>query len=897
LNATAVPPKVCPTCGVRYAADAIFCPNDGTPLSSAGSVSEGRVSDGPDPYLAREISGHIEIRQLAGIGAMGRVYRAFQKGIERDVAVKILHRELSANPQLVARFHREAKVASRLSHPNVVQVHLAGQLPDGALYIVMEYLDGLSLQSALAAAGGSMPLPRALHIALQICDAAGEAHSEGVVHRDLKPENVMLVRRGEDVDYVKVLDFGIARLNWGDQSMATAAGLIFGTARYISPEGAQGEAVGPSGDVYAIATLLYQMLSGRTPFEGDQAVGLLVQQIHDPAPPLKSTPGGREVPDPIATVVMKNLAKRPADRAPDARVLGRMLVDASKASGLSPEELVPRSVLLRSKSGPLHLPPVQRTKQVEVAADVAARPGFPPPPARGPQKEPPAVSLGGAGHETAPLEARAPSKVPPTLGMAAMTGTTPILVPPGWDPHLAPTGGAPLSPPWPPVAASPHTAGAEATAARHAATTKGRPRAAPEARLVPSPSAPEGASEPRPRKRVDSNVDETMDDDDDPNQGVAPPRAGAFPAPIAPQPGAFSPQPGVASRIRTEFGEPAFVPLPSPSKGDAERTPTPSPPAVAAWPPPMVETTLSDEESSSLSPRRARSRAVVITFLCFLVGAIASAALLFKMDLLGPIAQAKSLDARVTLADEAMRQRRWESPPGDNVRDLTDDGLARWPKNPRFLDIRERAADELVKEALGRKFEGDLAQALHLARLANQLDPTDTTAQRLVEEYEQSDKSPPTEAPSTSAADASTALPHSGGAHSGGSPPMQSGAARIAVDAVPVRPRIGQPVAFSAKVANAVGAPPKAIDDVHFKLNGPGLTPDTHLTAIADGPGTYRAAFTFFEAGKYEMTFEARIDGVLVRTMKQVVAGEEDPAASGSQAAPLPRPAPSGKWL
>jgi hypothetical protein len=114
---------------------------------------------------------------------------------------------------------------------------------------------------------------------------------------------------------------------------------------------------------------------------------------------------------------------------------------------------------------------------------------------------------------------------------------------------------------------------------------------------------------------------------------------------------------------------------------------------------------------------------------------------------------------------------------------------------------------------------------------------------------------------------------------------------------VPVRPRIGQPVAFSAKVANAVGAPPKAIDDIHFKLNGPGLTPDTHLTAIADGPGTYRAAFTFFEAGKYEMTFEARIDGVLVRTMKQVVAGEEEPAASGSQAAPPPRPAPSGKWL
>ena len=114
--------------------------------------------------MGREISGHIEVRQLVGIGAMGRVYRAFQKGIDRDVAVKILHRELSANQALVTRFHREAKVASRLAHPNVVHVILTGQLPDGAMYIVMEYLDGLSLQSALAAAGGAdAAAPRAAH--------------------------------------------------------------------------------------------------------------------------------------------------------------------------------------------------------------------------------------------------------------------------------------------------------------------------------------------------------------------------------------------------------------------------------------------------------------------------------------------------------------------------------------------------------------------------------------------------------------------------------------------------------------------------------------------------------------------------------------------------------------
>src|SRR5208282_4756420 len=234
--------------------DALFCSLDGAPLTtSPGAIAAAAASD---PYVGREILGHIEIRQLVGIGAMGRVYRAFQKGIDRDVAVKILHRELSANQTLVARFHREAKVASRLAHPNVVHVLLAGQLPDGAMYIVMEYLDGMSLQSALGAAGGALPLPRALHIALQLCDAAGEGHAQGIVHRDLKPENVMLVHRADDPDFVKVLDFGIARLDWDEPSMTTVAGLIFGTARYISPEGAQGERVGSQGDVYSIATMI-----------------------------------------------------------------------------------------------------------------------------------------------------------------------------------------------------------------------------------------------------------------------------------------------------------------------------------------------------------------------------------------------------------------------------------------------------------------------------------------------------------------------------------------------------------------------------------------------------------------------------------------------------------------
>ena len=266
-------PKACPSCGARYAADALFCSLDGSPLTTApGAIAAAAAND---YYVGREILDHIEIRQLVGLGAMGRVYRAFQRGIDRDVAVKILHRELSASPAVVARFHREAKVAARLSHPNVVHVLLVGQLPDGAMYIVMEYLDGMSLQSALA-----------------------------------------------------------------------AAGLIFGTARYISPEGASGEKVGPQGDVYSMASMVYQMLSGRTPFEGDQAVSLLVHQIHDAPPPLKSIARASPVPDAVALVVMKNLSKRPDERAENGRAFGRALLEAAMASGLRAQDILARPSLL-----------------------------------------------------------------------------------------------------------------------------------------------------------------------------------------------------------------------------------------------------------------------------------------------------------------------------------------------------------------------------------------------------------------------------------------------------------------------------------------------------------------------------------------------------------------------
>jgi serine/threonine-protein kinase len=357
--------RVCSKCGSRYAPDVIFCPKDGCPLGSR------HTTGGDDPYLGLQIQGQFRIERSIGIGSMGHVYRAHQTGIERQVAVKILHRDLMDNPMVIGRFHREAKLASQLTHPNLIQILMTGELPQvgadvgGEAYLIMEYLDGISLRSALAASGGAIPLPRALHIILQACDGVGEAHLAGIVHRDLKPENVMLVVRGDDKDFVKVLDFGVARIESADSTVTTQAGAIFGTARYVSPEGARGETVGPPGDVYALATLLFECLAGRTPFDGDSPVAILIQQATEPAPGLRTVPRSSYVPEPIADLIARNLAKDPTARCTSGHDLGRALVEAARASGLCPDDLVARSTLLGGGST-LQLQSIQRTRALEL---------------------------------------------------------------------------------------------------------------------------------------------------------------------------------------------------------------------------------------------------------------------------------------------------------------------------------------------------------------------------------------------------------------------------------------------------------------------------------------------------------------------------------------------------
>jgi eukaryotic-like serine/threonine-protein kinase len=338
--------RTCPTCGESYGGEALFCPRDGAPLGTRKPEALG------DPYLGLRIGGHLHLQRLVGIGAMGRVYRASQADIGRPVAIKILHREHMKRSDLVARFLREGRVAGGLAHPNLVTVHGAGELdqtegqPSAEPYLVMEFLDGLTLRSALAASDGALPLARALRIALAISDALGEAHAHEIVHRDLKPENVMLVRVGADADFVKVLDFGVARVGEADSSIATHAGAILGTALYACPESARGERIGPAGDVYSIATVLFECLAGRPPFTGPGPVDVLIQHAQAAPPDVRSFAPARDVPEQLARLLERNLAKNPGDRAPDARAFGRTLVDAARAGGLDLVALMHPATLL-----------------------------------------------------------------------------------------------------------------------------------------------------------------------------------------------------------------------------------------------------------------------------------------------------------------------------------------------------------------------------------------------------------------------------------------------------------------------------------------------------------------------------------------------------------------------
>jgi len=316
-----------------------------------------------DPFIGRDIlDGQFRILQKIGSGGMGSVYKASQPSMNRMVAVKILHPKLTNRKDLVSRFRHEASAMSHLTHPNTVKVFNYGELEDGSLYIVMEFLAGRNLHQTVRQEG-PMPYQRALPILVQVCGALGEAHHKGIIHRDLKPENIFLcVDPISGGDSARVLDFGLAKVTEREMNPGSIAltqeGMVFGTPEFMSPEQAQGMTLDPSSDIYSLAVILYEALTGKLPFNAKLPMEFIQHHVASKPIDLNSRVSGLTFPPELAAVLSRAMAKKPTQRyqtaAEFAAALQAVVLDAQSPGGgssassvsgmMKAQSIVPQSV-------------------------------------------------------------------------------------------------------------------------------------------------------------------------------------------------------------------------------------------------------------------------------------------------------------------------------------------------------------------------------------------------------------------------------------------------------------------------------------------------------------------------------------------------------------------------
>ncbi len=281
-------------------------------------------SDGTE-MLGTVIDGRYRLDDTLGRGGMGLVFRATHVGLRRQVAVKILHPSLAASPDVRSRFEREALAVGKVDHPNCVATYDVGRLADGSLYLAMELLEGRSLADVIEHEGQLAP-GRALHILAHILRGLAGTHAAGLIHRDIKPENIYLITQGNDPDFAKLLDFGIAKPMNGELSddgvRLTQAGMAFGTPIYMAPEQALGNKMDGRADLYAAAVIGYEMLAGQPPFYSDDKLEVMSMHTAKAVPPMRSRmiKGGRPVPSSIERLIVKGLTKKPGDRYASAEV-------------------------------------------------------------------------------------------------------------------------------------------------------------------------------------------------------------------------------------------------------------------------------------------------------------------------------------------------------------------------------------------------------------------------------------------------------------------------------------------------------------------------------------------------------------------------------------------------
>lgn len=322
--------KVCPVCSKEYSDTTTLCPADAEVLQSVD-----------DPLVGQTLAGKYLVEQLIKRGGMGAVYRGKHVMMDKTVAIKVLRPSLAGDDDVVARFSREAKAASRISHPHAVSVTDFGEAENGVVFLVMEYLDGRTLKDIIRSEG-PIPLSRAVEITRQVSGALDAAHKEGVVHRDLKSDNIMLSQTNGG-DWAKVLDFGIAKIQQPEgvrDHDITAANLVLGTPQYMSPE--QCSQTGPidaRSDVYSLGVIVYEMLAGRVPFTGESPTVIMMKQVQDPPPSiLEARP---DLPASVDKLIERALAKQPVDRFQTAGDLSEALTQAAADAGDSVSVIPP----------------------------------------------------------------------------------------------------------------------------------------------------------------------------------------------------------------------------------------------------------------------------------------------------------------------------------------------------------------------------------------------------------------------------------------------------------------------------------------------------------------------------------------------------------------------------
>ena len=325
--------KTCPVCGKEYSDTSTLCPIDAAVLQRPS-----------DPLVGQTLAGKYSIEKLIKRGGMGAVYLGKHVLMDKTVAIKVLHPSLALDDDVVARFSREAKAASRISHPHAVSVTDFGESENGVVFLVMEYLDGKTLKEVIKA-DGPMALDRVVEIVRQVAGALDVAHQQGVVHRDLKSDNIMLSQTNGG-DWAKVLDFGIAKIQQAEGARdvdITAANLVIGTPQYMSPEQcSQSGPIDARSDIYSFGIIIFEMLAGRVPFTGESPTMIMMKQVQDPPPSILEV--RPEVGTGLAQVISKALAKQPADRFQTAGELSEALADAATASESSALAAAPPTV-------------------------------------------------------------------------------------------------------------------------------------------------------------------------------------------------------------------------------------------------------------------------------------------------------------------------------------------------------------------------------------------------------------------------------------------------------------------------------------------------------------------------------------------------------------------------